>query len=1033
MFKKYLAFSAAILVFSFLVLPQMRHLNGQPQVAAASSGHSSSEAGHSAPAAEGHKAQGEHQGDGGGHGGGHHVVESRPLTLEDGWQGWLPLILIFFPLVTSFLIPVFRSSQRIRSFISVGTTVVCFGLIFVMFAPVVTGVTIHGQFFKGISFSLPLFLGFDATFNVDPAALLVAGVTIFLWVLSTIHALAYMKIEEKRTRYEYFVLASLAMNLGVLMAGDFLTLFFFFEGMVIFPYALIAHKEDAGAIRGANMYLRLGSATSLILLAGIFLLQHYTGTINIGTLGPEIDALVPGAMKYIIAALMIIGFGGKAGLFFEHAWLPAAHPVAPTPASCLLSGAMIKAGAYGIFRVVNMLYIPHEWGATLQWVTARHIGYAVIWVGIVTMFLGVLNALISANSKRMLAYHSVSQMGYIVMGLGCAAYLGADGAMGLAGSLYHIVNHALFKASLFLTVGAVYFRTHELDMYKLGGLWRNMPFTCVAMFIAACGIAGIPGFNGFASKTLLHHSILEAYEHSAHYAANGLPDFKLRIAEIIFMITAGGTFASNMKLWIFDFFGKRPKKYENIQPAPTAIKVSLGLVSIAILFIGLFPNWMLEQIIGPALAYFNFNPASHPYHIIYNIHVAEGLRSTIPILYNPQTFAFLTDSAVVHNLLGGGDAVIFGGTIFILGLRFGWFHSAVPDYLTVVYYYRNIFHAFKCTCRVVFTKLDELYNRFWEGLIFGRSVFKVVVNTMAGPELWSIVSKLEGAFSKAVDSVIYSQSMRAVVERAALANGAWQGFSVLDSQYDGLVDKVIFSDGVRSVFKAEGDLSTAERPVWQELTQLDSHYDELVDKMIFSDGVRSVFKQEGDLSTAERQVWQELSQLEEKYDKAFDRAIFGHGIKALVNGGGEEEAKVWQELKQLEDKYGEAFDKMIFNKNVQALIKQRAQKSVPDSSRWWKRFSEFDKLSYNIGLDKLLFGNVDPTANPEENWFDRFCQRLSSIHSGDVSRYLSWIIIFLAVVVTTLIGKLYITSLLGLTVLVSIILFLLLVTIFLSR
>jgi formate hydrogenlyase subunit 3/multisubunit Na+/H+ antiporter MnhD subunit len=132
------------------------------------------------------------------------------------------------------------------------------------------------------------------------------------------------------------------------------------------------------------------------------------------------------------------------------------------------------------------------------------------------MFLGVLNALISANSKRMLAYHSVSQMGYIILGIGCAAYMGRDGAMGLAGALYHIVNHALFKSLLFLTVGSVYFRTHELDMYKLGGLWRKMPLTCVAMFIAVCGISGIPGFNGFASKTLLHHAIWEAYEHSVH-------------------------------------------------------------------------------------------------------------------------------------------------------------------------------------------------------------------------------------------------------------------------------------------------------------------------------------------------------------------------------------------------------------------------------------------------------------------------------------------------------------------------------------
>jgi formate hydrogenlyase subunit 3/multisubunit Na+/H+ antiporter MnhD subunit len=821
-----------------------------------------------------------------------------------------------------------------------------------MFDPVIKGINIGGQVYKGIFCTLPFFPGFDATFKVDPAALLVAGVTVFLWILSTIHALSYMKIEKKRPRYETMILASLAVNLGVLMAGDFLTLFIFFEGLVIFPYSLIAHKEDEGAVNGANMYLYLGVATSLCLFFGIIFLQQFTGSISIRPTGSVINTQVPGTLKYLLAGLMIFGFGGKAGVFFEHIWLPIAHPVAPTPASALLSGAMIKAGAYGIFRVANMLFIPPDWNATLEWVTVRHVGYGLIWLGVITMFLGVLNALISANSKQMLAYHSISQMGYIVMGIGCAAYMGSDGAMGLAGALYHIVNHALFKASLFLTVGALYFRTHELDMYKMGGLWRNMPFTCVAMFIAVCGISGIPGFNGFASKTLLHHSILEAYEHSAHYAADGLPDFTLRIAEVIFMITAGGTFASNMKLWVLDFFGKRPDKYEAIQPAPVSMKISLGLVSAAILLIGLFPNWLLEQVIGPALAYFHFNPSSHPYHMLYNTHAAQGLRTTIPILYDPRSFAFFSDSKVVHNLLGTGDAVIFGGTIFILGLRMGWFHTKVPVFLTVEYYYQSIYQAFKRYCRVVFAKFDVMYDRFWEMLIFGCSISAMVADTDTGSGLADISSKLEDKFSQAVDGIVF-------------------------------LDK---SD------------------------------------------------ENGELSTAERKIWQELKQLEEKYNEAFDKTIFGRQISALINNG-ESGERAWQELKQLDEQHGEAFDKKVLNKNIQTRLKLRAKKvraPTVSGKGWWKRFSEFDTLSYDTGLDKLLFGNIDPSAKPQENWFEKFCRRLSSIHSGDIGRYISWIIIILAIMITTLIGRLYITSFLGLLLMITLVLFLVIMAIFLS-
>jgi hypothetical protein len=518
--------------------------------------------------------------------------------------------------------------------------------------------------------------------------------------------------------------------------------------------------------------------------------------------------------------------------------------------------------------------------------------------------------------------------------------------MGLAGAMYHIVNHALFKASLFLTVGAVYFRTHELDMYKMGGLWRNMPFTCVAMFIAVCGISGIPGFNGFAGKTILHHSIVEAYEQSVHYAADGLPDFKLRIAEIIFMITAGGTFASNMKLWVLNFLGKQPDKYQNIRPAPVSMKAALGLVSAAIVFIGLFPNWMLERIIGPALSWFHFNPSSHSYHALYNIHASGS--STIPILYNPVDFAFFSDSGVMHNLSGAGDAVIFGGTMFVLGLRMGWFHVNAPVYLTIDYYYQGIYQKFKHLCHIVFARFDEMYDRLWESLIFGRSISAVVVKAVADPGQWNISGKLDNKLGQIVD---------------------------------------------RMVFTKESE-------------------------------------EEGDLSAAERQVWQELSRLDEKYGEIFDRAIFGKRITALIEGG-EAEEKAWQELKQLKGKYGRVFDKMVIKKSMRPPT-GRGELPSPVDKGWWRRFSEFDRLSYDAGLDRLLFGNADPNAKPQENRFEKFCRRISGIHSGDIGRYISWIIIILAVVITTLIGRLYISSFMGLLLMITLVLFLMIMAIFLS-
>ncbi|MBI5787462.1 MAG: hypothetical protein HZA78_01210 [Candidatus Schekmanbacteria bacterium] len=751
----------------------------------------------------------------------HHSQIAGPVTAKISWTANLPLWAILLPLIGGLIAVSRKENDKQRNCVVVGTCTLTMLLLILMYGPVVNGISLNGKLYQGIYCAYKFLPGFDFTFRVDAAALTVAYVTNFLWILSGIYAIGYMTIEENRTRYDYFMLSALGANLGVLLTGDFLSLFFFFEGLILFPYSLVAHKEDPGALRGANLYLYLGVISSLTLLTGITLFYKYTGTVNILPISDAAALRMTPATKYIIAVLMIIGFGGKAGVFLEHIWLPAAHPVAPTPASALLSGAMIKAGAYGIFRVVCLLFLPKSFTLTQylkQWATMSNIGYAVIWVGIVSMFLAVLAALITANSKRMLAFHSVSQMGYIVMGIGCAAYMGSDGAMGLAGSIYHMVNHALFKCALFLGVGAMYYRTHELDMYKLGGMRKNMPIVALGLFIAACGIAGIPCFNGFASKTLLHHAILEAYDHSAHLGG-GVKDYKLKLAEIIFMITAGGTFASNMKLFALTCLGKRPEKYADVEAPPRAMHVAIILVSFAILFIGLRPNWMLETLIGPALAVFGFNPGSHAYHMIYNVHAPAGLaKSTIPILYLVGNGAPDALAAVIHNLLGGGTAIMLGGMYFILGMRFGWFHIEVPGNCQFGYYYEKVYHLFK---------------RFCCGpvAVFDRFVYFVIINTN---QIYYIFRRLCTGPVAVVDSFVDSfivkfmlylwfplADMRSalakwdkyILPRAWKERGPWQPytakfyivickvFAILDSSFvDGIVN--VTAEGVSSLGSA---------------------------------------------------------------------------------------------------------------------------------------------------------------------------------------------------------------------------------------
>lgn len=629
-----------------------------------------------------------------------------------------PFFACLVPMVGAVLAAFWGKKERIRNSIVIGTTLVTLGIVISMYNPAYKG---------GIEYSLPTILGWGLKFKVDLVGLLIAIVTAFVWCLSCIYATSYMAHEHARTRYYFFCLLTLGANLGVLLTKDFFSLFLFFELMAIFSWVLVIHEEDEKAMAAGRLYLYMSIIGGLLLLGGIMLLYAYTGQMNIQPLAHLVNK-IPYTLRYVIATSMIIGFGMKAGIFFCHVWLPEAHPIAPTPASALLSGLMIKTGAYGILRTVNTLFAPAAehgaeaaaHGAHASWTMLTTLGYALIWVGVVTMFFGVVNALMSPNCKRMLAYHSVSQMGYIVLGLGVAAYLGADGAMGLTGGLYHIINHALFKSALFLSIGAVYLRTRELDMYKLGGLWRNMPFTCLACFIAVMGIAGVPFFNGFASKTILHHAINEAYEFSSAYSASGKPDVALRIAEVFFMLTAFGTFCSNVKMWLFVFIWKRPEKYKDVKPEPMSMKIALGALSASILFIGLRPNWMIEKFIGPALAYFGYEPSTHAYHILFNAHgVAGTLRSTIALLYDPKTLSILGSSDALHNLLGGGVAVLGGGMAFVLGYRFGWFHAHPPEWISVKYWYLKLAKGFVTAISVPGQAISDTVDNTYYALASG--------------------------------------------------------------------------------------------------------------------------------------------------------------------------------------------------------------------------------------------------------------------------------------------------------------------------
>ncbi len=595
----------------------------------------------------------------------------------------LPVLLVLGPLAAAaFVYPLGRWREPVRNaFVVVVTAATALGAVALI--PLIAE---HQRLYAEI----PLLFG-RITFAVDSFSMLFAIFTACVWLASTFYSLDYLTHEKKRDRYHTVNLVVLSAMLGVVLAGDLVTLYLFFEALGLVAYFFVVHTETDEAKRASLKYFWMTVVGGFLLVGGIFLTFALGGS---GAIGPLPAGHGTELLRWTTAILLVLGFGVKAGMVPVHVWLPDAHPVAPSPASALLSGVMIKAGAYGIFRVVTALFRPEvaEDVEESLWHFSSQLGLVVLWIGVATMFIGVCLALMQSNAKRMLAYHSVSQMGFILAGIGAAGYLGAEGAMGVAGGLYHVVNHALFKACLFLGVGAVYFRTHSLDMYHLGGLWKRMPLTFLFTLIAAAGITGVPLFNGFVSKCLIHHALVEAQ------GLHGLAS--LGIAEKIYIVTCGGTAASFIKLIGLVFLGKPKVEYDaEVKDAPPRMLVAMAGLGAAIVALGWFPQLLLKGV---------FQPGLHTW----------GLESGI--LDHYLEVSFLSPPDLTNAVI----AFAIGAVVFVGGMKTGLFHLKGPRVLSIDYWYGRAAHGLVDACDAINDGYEALRGATSRGIRMTRAWYR---------------------------------------------------------------------------------------------------------------------------------------------------------------------------------------------------------------------------------------------------------------------------------------------------------------------
>jgi formate hydrogenlyase subunit 3/multisubunit Na+/H+ antiporter MnhD subunit len=435
-----------------------------------------------------------------------------------------------------------------------------------------------------IDLNIPYIMGVGLQLKMDMFRYIFVWLTTFIWFLVTIYSTEYLISYKNRNRYYLFFMLTYWSTIGIFISENFLNLFAFFEIMSLTSYPLIVHDEDKYSHEAGETYIIMAVLGGLVLLMGLFLLYDYTQTLEITKLRVAIEGI--GDIKYLITGLIMFGFGIKAGMFPLHVWLPKAHPAAPAPASAILSGILLKTGIFGIM-VTAQIVVPGD----------KNVAIALLVLGFMTMFIGGLLAMFQRNIKRILAYSSMSQMGYIIVGIGLMGILGEHKAIALYGTLYHIINHVIFKVLLFLIAGEIYMVLHELSINCIGGFGINKKLLKAIFLIALCGIIGMPGFNGFISKNMLHHALAEATQ---IYGG-----FWLTLGEIIFVISSGFTTAYLLKIFVAVFV----EKNDNLIVKQNIInkhRIGLPMIILAILvvFIGIIPKSIIP-ILDKAVIPFN--------------------------------------------------------------------------------------------------------------------------------------------------------------------------------------------------------------------------------------------------------------------------------------------------------------------------------------------------------------------------------------------------------------------------------------------
>jgi formate hydrogenlyase subunit 3/multisubunit Na+/H+ antiporter MnhD subunit len=404
---------------------------------------------------------------------------------------------------------------------------------------------------------------------LDAPGIFISALVAFIGTLVVFYSFVY----KDRTHYDntYFIMYFLLMGMmsGLASTYNVIVMLIFLEAATVISAVLILFGRTKRAIKATYVYLAISIIEVILVVVGAFILYNDAGTL-------DLNLLTPGAVSendmFLLAMLFFFGFGTKAGLLpLGIIWLPSAHSEAPPPISATMSGILIKASVVAMVKAIYPFYLISG---------VEMLILVVAGFGVINMLIGVIMALLSEDIKRLLAYHSISQMGYIIMGFGLAS------PAAIYGALFHVTNHMLFKGCLFLITGALILRVNTRQIHRMGGLVKQMPITAICFLVASLAMSGVPFLNGFVSKELIYEGSAQA-GFPVLFSVFGLD---LTAFAILGWITSFLTFACLIHAFYVMFLGKPREEFKDVRDPPIYMMLPIVIMAGLCIVIGIYPD-----------------------------------------------------------------------------------------------------------------------------------------------------------------------------------------------------------------------------------------------------------------------------------------------------------------------------------------------------------------------------------------------------------------------------------------------------------